>query len=68
MATTTEGDDDRITDDRIDLALFRKLKSPQCDGQGAVDIAKLLFQRLEDRLEEEADRLEEERQAPGAPG
>ena len=32
MATTTEGDDDRITDDRIDLALFRKLKSPQCDG------------------------------------
>ena len=65
MATTTADYDEGPTDDRIDLALFRKLKSPQCDGQGAVDIAKLLFQRLEEvRLEEEeADRLEND---PGA--
>ena len=41
MATTTE-DDDRITDE-----LFQKLKSPQCDGQGAVKIAEALFGRLE---------------------
>ena len=44
MATTTEDyDDDKI----IRRELLQKLKSPQCDGQGAVNIAEFLFGQLE---------------------
>ena len=62
MATKTE-DDDVLTGAQIEHALLLKLQSLQCDGQGAVDIAKLLFGRLEEKAERrnEAERLDETR-------